>query len=216
MSRDDLQMGEPKDPAVLEADFPRASSLDGRWYRAHSDGHLSDPDRGCWWFASYVPPRLGEGRFDLPAPRGTCYFADVIEAAVRERLGPRWGRHPYLPPVAYATGMTVSEVNLNPHVDADDVADTDCVAAAGFVTREISDAPYALTQRHAAAFAKAGFEGILYAPRFTPGKVRAVAVFGEGGRPSPGRAAVEVADWQAELKSPVRSTVARRRARIIP
>lgn len=210
-----MQLGEPKDPAVLAAEFPRASSIDGRWYRAHSDERVSQPDRGCWWFSSYAPPDPVEGRFDLRKPRGTCYFADLIEAAVRERLGPVWGRHPFLPPVAL-TGTAVSVVDLTPYVNADDVADTDCVAAAGYVTREVGDAAYSLTQRHAEAFAAAGFGGISYGPRFTPGPVRAVALFGDAGRPSPGRAAADVPGWEGELKSPVRSTVSRRSATVIP
>lgn len=210
-----MQLGEPKDPAVLEAEFPRARSMAGRWYRAHSDGYSSEPDRGCWWFASYVPPGPAEGRFDLRRPRGTCYFADLVEAAVRERLGPVWGRHPFLPPVALV-GTTVSMVELAGVVGADDVADTDCVEAAGYVTREVGDAPYSLTQRHAESFAAAGFQGILYGPRFTPGPVRAVALFGDAGRPSPRRAAAAVPGWEGELKSPVRSTVSRRSATVIP
>lgn len=215
MSRDDVHLGEPKDPTVLASEFPRVSSISGQWYRAHSDGRAALPDRGCWWFASYVPPGPVEGRFDLRAPRGTCYFADLVEATVRERLGPTWGGHPFLPPVALA-GTTVSVVELTPYVDAEDVADTDCLAAAGYVTREVGAASYSLTQRHAEAFAAAGFGGISYGPRFTPGPVRAVALFGDAGRPDPGRAAAEAPGWKGELKSPVRSTVSRRSATVIP
>ncbi|MGI8415131.1 MAG: RES domain-containing protein [Nakamurella sp.] len=47
-----------------------------RLVRAH---HLANSP---WWFA-----HDGEGRFDLPAPYGTCYLASHPAAAVRERLG---------------------------------------------------------------------------------------------------------------------------------
>lgn len=36
---------------------------------------------------SLIPSATGRRRFDRTAPRGTCYRADIIGAAVRERLG---------------------------------------------------------------------------------------------------------------------------------
>ncbi|MBB1516519.1 RES family NAD+ phosphorylase [Tessaracoccus sp. MC1679] len=214
MSREDISLGEPHPSTELAADFPRCTGVDlSRWYRAHSDGYPAEPDRGCWWFAS-IPP--GDGRFDLAQPEGTCYFADNIEAAVRERLGEVWGTHPILPPVAL-DGTTVSSVDLRPFCEPEDIADTQSVEAAGYVTREISaGAGYGLTQRHAAAFLAAGFSAIAYAPRFTPGAVNALALFGSEGRPRPSRGAAEVSGWTAELRTKVRRTVTRARARVIP
>lgn len=213
MSREDISLGEPHPPAELAAEFPRWAGVDlSLWYRAHSDGYLGEPDRGCWWFAS-IPP--GEGRFDLASPEGTCYFADDIEAAVRERLGKVWGSRPILPPVAL-DGTTVSSVDLRPFCKPENIADTQSVDAAGYVTREISaGAGYELTQRHAAAFLAAGFVAVAYAPRFTPGAVNALALFGTGGRPSPGRDASEVPDWKDQLRSKVRRTVTQSRATIV-
>lgn len=215
MNRDQIQLGEPEDPAVLAAEFPRLGSLGtAPWYRAHSANYPDQPDRGCWWFSSVSPPQSAEGRFDLPHPKGTCYFADDVEAAVRERLGSAWGRHHFLPPISL-TDTTVSMIDPTSYVRARDIAHTDHRDAAGFVTREIGGgAPYELTCRHAAAFSRAGFEGIAYRPRFTPGDVLALALFGNAGRPVPRRLASDVPGWQAHLRSPIMSTISRRRAKI--
>ena len=216
MSRDDIQLGEPAEPTLLAAEFPRLRSFGASgWYRAHSDSYPDQADHGCWWFASVAPAGAPEGRFDLPHPEGTCYVANDVEAAVRERLGTTWGRHRFLPPVSLI-GTTVSLVDPSRYVQPSDIADTDHEDAAGFVTREISGgAPYGLTHRHAIAFKAGGFAGIAYRPRFTPGNARALALFGEAGRPTPERAASEVPDWQSQLRSPVRSAVSRRRATVI-
>lgn len=213
--RDQLALRGPADPADLRDGFPRAKSLAGTWYRAHSSTHPQMKDRGCWWFASYVPPATGGGRFDLPHPNGTCYFADDIEAAVRERLGEPWAAHRYLTPVALA-GTTVSQVNVSGHVKPGEIADTDHKGAVGYITRELeAAAPYSLSQQHAAAFADAGFEGILYRPRFTPGAARALALFGAAGRPQPAQLATPVLGWKSTLSSPLRRTATRRRAKIV-
>ncbi len=56
-------------------------------------------------------------------------------------------------------------------------------AAADFgVTRELeSMTPYDVPARWAAAFDAAGFDGIWYGPRFSPGSASAVALFGAAG-----------------------------------
>ncbi|GMA89270.1 hypothetical protein GCM10025868_45200 [Angustibacter aerolatus] len=55
-------------------------------YRAH------DHDLGPWWWSSGGP-----GRFDLEAPRGTCYLATTALVALRERLGPVLSARAVLP-----------------------------------------------------------------------------------------------------------------------
>ncbi|MFT4297318.1 MAG: RES family NAD+ phosphorylase [Micropruina sp.] len=214
--RDAVFLGPPKKPRALAKNFPRADGLPlDQWFRAHWDGRPAEPDRGCWWFASFTPPAVGEGRFDLPEPRGTCYFADDIEAAVRERAGRRWGTGRFLPPAALA-GTTVSHVDLRPYTDGHHVADVDHRDAVGYVTRELyGGARYKLTQRHADAFDKAGFRALRYRPRSTPGDPAALALFGAAGRPEPPRPAAEVPDWRTQLRSKVRDTVKRSRATII-
>ena len=51
----------------------------------------------------------------------------------------------------------------------------------------------------------------MYGPRFTPGSVSALAIFGEAGRPTPPRPADPVPDWKTKLRSPKRSRVTSRK-----
>ncbi|WP_414654855.1 hypothetical protein [Iamia sp.] len=37
-----------------------------------------------WWFASVPVDEAGGGRFDLPAPEGSCYLGTSVSAAVLE------------------------------------------------------------------------------------------------------------------------------------
>jgi hypothetical protein len=137
-------------------------------FRAHSI------HRGPWWFGSDA-----SGRFDLPAPRGTCYLALDPESAVRERLGPVLGGRSQLPE-STLIDVVVSSLTLpRPRP----VADVQSRRAATFgVTRELETmVPYAVPQAWAQALAQARFEGVRYGPRFTPGRASAVALFGEAG-----------------------------------
>ncbi|MGN6634758.1 MAG: RES domain-containing protein, partial [Oryzihumus sp.] len=74
-------------PRTRLAGFP-AYRLDPRTVLCRA--HLAA--NGPWWFS-----HDGGGRFDLPAPRGTCYLATDPAAAVRERLGAVLGGVPYVP-----------------------------------------------------------------------------------------------------------------------
>ena len=79
-------------PSVPLDGFPTRRITPGQTLqRAHTVAY------GPWWFGSD-----GVGRFDLPAPRGTCYLADSAVVAVRERLGIVLGGRPVVPasPVA--------------------------------------------------------------------------------------------------------------------
>ena len=59
---------------------------------------------GPWFFGS-----TGAGRFDLPdtGDDGTCYFADEVETAVRESMGPRMSADQTVTP-DLAAAFTVS------------------------------------------------------------------------------------------------------------
>ena len=177
----------PEDPAEL-ARFPQRA-VDGTWFRAHVD--RGGRDHGCWWFASVDPAdRDACGRFDLPAPDGTCYLASTEEAAARERVGTQLrstsGRESVLAAVlATPQGpVTVSETEV-PSVRA---ANLPVKPAQRWVNRSLSVGTgiYAVTQAWAAAFRAAGFGGIVLEPRFAGGsRVRSLAVFGRAGRPRP-------------------------------
>ncbi|MFC6005939.1 RES family NAD+ phosphorylase [Angustibacter luteus] len=141
-------------------------------YRAHQR------DRGPWWFAS------GGGRFDLVEPRGTCYLATTASAALRERLGPVLARRATVP-ASTLDGVVVS--TLRPGAASSSellrLANLRSSRAAEFgVTRELeSMTPYDVPRRWASAFDAAGWGGIRYGPRFSPGGASAIALFGPAG-----------------------------------
>lgn len=165
-SRERVAQGPP--PADL-AGFP-AYRLGTRQelHRAHRR------DRGPWWFGSD-----GGGRFDLPAPRGTCYLATDPLAALRERLGVVLGPEPSVP-ASLLEQAVVSRLGVPTEQQ---LADLLARAASDFaVTRELqSMTPYAVPQAWARAFAGASYQGVRYGPRFSTGEVSAVALFGEAG-----------------------------------
>lgn len=127
-----------------------------------------------WWFGNDA-----SGRFDLRAPRGTCYLAGDAETALRERLGPVLGARAAVPESALE-GVVVSALRLAAGTQA---ADLQSRRAAAFgVTRELETmVPYAVPQAWARAFDAEGFGGVRYSPRFTPGDAYAVALFGAAG-----------------------------------
>ena len=172
-SRERTALGPP--PASLDGFPAYLVDTDTDLFRAHGAG------LGPWWFGSD-----GTGRFDLPAPRGTCYTALDPLSALRERLGPVLGTSQAVPE-SLLEASVVSRLRLPA---AREVADVQARGAAAFgVTREVeSIVPYAVPQAWARAFDESGFGGVKYGPRFTPGACSAVAVFGDGG----------VADWPSD------------------
>jgi len=149
--------------------FPRRTLKEGAaWFRQHAAGV------GPWWFSSN-----GAGRFDLPAPRGTCCLASSAHAAVEERVGPDLAAHG-LVPSSLLEGRLVSGLKLPHPVVA---ANVDSAAASRHgITRELAVmVPYEIPQRWAAALAAAGFDGIVAGLRFTPGTPVGLALFGKAG-----------------------------------
>lgn len=157
----------PADPRAL-AGFPRRRLDAGTaLWRVGRKG------RGPWWFGSSLA-----GRFDLPAPRGTCYLALDPLAAVLEVIGP--GR----------TGGAVSEAFLEerrirelPLPRTASLADLAARAAARFgVTLEVGTAvPYDRPQAWAARLDQAGAGGVVYLVRHDPSGAEGVALFGGAG-----------------------------------
>ncbi|MDY7528691.1 MULTISPECIES: RES domain-containing protein [Cryobacterium] len=144
-----------------------------RKYRSHPIG------RGAWFFAS-APGGPGGGRFDLAPPLGTCYLADTVAVAVRERLGPSYAASGMVPRWA-AEEFQVTELDLSAGKKCADVAAAD--AATFGVTRELSTMDsYGVPQQWAALFESLGFDGIRYPARFSTGySPDAWAVFGAAG-----------------------------------
>lgn len=152
--------------------FPRWSLTTERTlYQAHSTGN------GPWWFAS-----APGGRWDLAKPYGTVYLADNPEAALRERIGRVLSSRSRLTN-AEVDASRVSELHVP---DTVRLADLCSAKAADYgITREIHTVtPYAVTQAWAAAFHDAGMGGVRYDARFSTGRARAYAVFGDAGASS--------------------------------
>ena len=166
--REALAQGGPPAAADLRGFPVRRLSAGRAVYRAHGVG--ASP----WWYASG-----GTGRFDLPAPQGTCYLADSALVAVRERLGVVLGGSAEVPAGLFV-GTVVSRLTL-PAPAA--LANLRSVAAARFgVLRELEVmVPYGVPRAWARAFATAGYDGIAYGARFTPRRAGSIACFGAAG-----------------------------------
>ena len=157
----------------VRAKMPRVI-LEGTLFREHALRE-NVPDGGCWWFSG-----SGEGRLDLEEPMGTCYLGETAGVAVRERCGRLIAMGVPITEAMYQ-GRVVSEVTVPRRAAVADFTATASLAAG--VTGELSAVPdYGLSQAWAKACASAGFDGLKYAPRFTPGGGEAAyALFGEAG-----------------------------------
>lgn len=136
-------------------------------FRAHATTY------GPWWFCSDL-----NCRFDLRAPRGTCYVGLDPATAVRERLG----EVATLGVVSYAAAAEFEVAHLH-LTETWQVADSAHPTPANFgVTRELgTGTPYTVSQAWATAFDH-HFEGVCYQSRFTTGQDQhAVALFGPRG-----------------------------------
>lgn len=168
MSREQVAQ-QPPAPGIIRlgARFPKA------WLEVTdvvARVHSADLDAG--WYSSSM-----QGRFDLAAPRGTCYAADTIAAAFRESLGVvAVGGHV---PRADAEARAVT---LLTGIRDRFAAVSDPGAAAFGITSELTSmTPYATPQAWAQEFDEVGFGGVRYASRFTPGPATAWAIFGPTG-----------------------------------
>ena len=72
-------LADPPDQRNLTSGLPACADLPSELHR------LSDWP-GTWWFADASPEHDTGGRFNLPAPEGTCYLAETLEGALLEKL----------------------------------------------------------------------------------------------------------------------------------
>jgi hypothetical protein len=176
---------QPPSPDVDLSVFPAVESRGTTFYRAKRH------DRGAWWFASTPADADGVdgGRFDLATPRGTCYWADSVEVAVRERLA----HHTLTTNTVFAARareMVVVAARASRGRRFADVTDPAAVrSGVGAELQTMGD--YRVPQAWARAFDAAGFAGVRYSTRFTSAAAaNAWAVFGSAGvprRPRPER-----------------------------
>lgn len=159
----------PPAPGQSLKRFPdRKVRMGTPWNRAHK------AELGPWFFASE-----GSGRFDLPHPRGTCYVANTPETAARELIGPDLIGSRAVPD-SFLDERVVSKIPLPTEVLAAKL--TSNAALEHRVSGELGSMPdYSVPQRWAQAFHEHGFSGIWYQPRFSPGKGRALGIFGPSG-----------------------------------
>lgn len=175
MSRNTLAQ-QPPDPALNWANFPLSRPRTGRLlWRAARRG------REPWWFCA-----CGDCRFDLDAPRGTCYAGTDEFSGILESIGWEWagGQPLTLAFVRMRTLHSSSAVLTGP------LANLASRKAIGFrVTNELSDmTPYDTPRAYARlldAARRAGkqvFAGIRFRTRFDTGStIRGVALFGDVG-----------------------------------
>ncbi|MGH9917852.1 MAG: RES family NAD+ phosphorylase [Nitrososphaerales archaeon] len=130
--------------------------------------------REPWWYCSD-----GDCRFDLDAPKGTCYLGTDELVGILESIGPELSNG--VVAITFLEQRKLfSWTPRNPLRTADLVSRR----AAGFgATNELSTMrPYAVPRSWARAFEGAGFAGVTYRSRFDPGATpRAVAHFGPAG-----------------------------------
>lgn len=163
-----LHLKAPPPPAQLKAGFPHRDYRAGaELFRSHAHGS------GPWWFSS-----SGKGRFDLAAPKGTCYVAEAEVTTLLET----WAGMQVVP------GYLVEERDTTRlHLPADvAVADLTSNRAVQFgVTAEIfTTTDYPHTQLWASALSEAGFDGIRYWSRHDLAHTAAcLALFGPAGSP---------------------------------
>lgn len=176
-------------PPAGPAPIPAVARPAEAW-RAHI--HRPDPSAGAWWFASGP-----DGRFNLDAPRGTCYLASDAASALRERLGPTLSGVNSVE-AADVDPVAVSRLPVPRGRDLADTTAAEAVAVPG-LTREICTVvDYELTRAWAAWFDSHHCGGVQYSARHTTAlDSLSYALFGKAGtrttRPHETRQAREVA-----------------------
>ena len=168
-------------PASLQG-IPTIRPAADPWYREH--GHrASSVDGGCWYYAPLPADPSTGGRFDVPAPAGTCYFADRPLTAALERVGRFTAQHKPIPVDLLADRVVTT-------VDAADLPATavhllaERAATRGVTGELFTMADYSVPQAWARAIHDQGHPALVYTPRFSPSG-RAIAVFGpQGPRPT--------------------------------
>jgi hypothetical protein len=131
-------------------------------------------DRSSWWFGNNR-----KNRFDLPAPKGTCYTAEDRWGAVAESIVAP-GQHDGVVAEQFVLDRRITRLSVP---TTHRLADTTDRSALGYgLTNELGVVhDRSRTQAWAATFHNAGFEGIRNLLRADPGRSTGQALFGEAG-----------------------------------
>lgn len=172
-----MPLSEP--PATGELRRLPAERLAGRkLYRLYNRRRASP-----WWFASAPRDAAEGGRFDLPAPDGTCYFGTTSAAATLEGLQDLLGTG--LLHRSVLERLALAEIAAPATAPVAAKLTTARATALGVTAGLWADADRALTQRWAAALHRvweALYAGIQHDPT---GRARAVALFDAAGEHPP-------------------------------
>lgn len=175
----------PGDPEEL-ARFPTRTLRTGT-----SIHRIHHAELGPFWFGSAEPKADTGGRFDLPSPLGSSYWALQSEAAFLERLA----RRPVtVVPLELLDRFLLSTVDLPDDLT---VANSPVKRARGFgLTAEFHTTSHLpITRRWAAALSAAGHRGLLAIPRHdVTARLRTLTLFGRSGEHRPRR-------WRAHTQS---------------
>lgn len=166
--------------AALPAEPLRGRILHRVWRIRAPDGTTSAEP---WRFASSTQDSPGGGRFDLPAPMGTCYMATGSVGAVLEALQMSLTNLPRAELAARRRAEIVPPHDTPPaaKLTAQKVAGTHGVTAALWAWED-----RALTRRWAAALRRDGwwalYSGVAHDPS---GRLRGIALFDHAGAHPP-------------------------------
>lgn len=128
-----------------------------------------------WWFSCD-----GTGRFDLPAPDGTCYLALSQSAALRELVGPDLAAAGTVPSSVLADRV-LSRLALPGPVRAANVSSNRASNSFSVTAELVTMIPYTIPQRWAAVLHDSSFDGIAFTLRFSAGRSAGLALFGRAG-----------------------------------
>lgn len=179
-----IPLGEPPVGAGALVDCPR-QPLAGRtlhrvWRAVLADGTLRvDP----WWLASAPEDRPAGGRFDLPAPMGTCYLAATPVGALLEAFQ----AHLTALPASELRSRRIARLRAPEGAPPGARLTSRLLAGRHGVTAALwAGSDRALTQRWAAAFRRDGWWALYGGLQHDPtGRLRGWALFDHAGAHPP-------------------------------
>lgn len=168
-----MPLTEPPAPSAL-ARLAGITTAGRSLHRAFRAGR-----RSPWWFASAPADPIEGGRFDLPAPDGTCYLATSAAGAVLEAFQD-FGRG--VLPLSELGVRARAEVVAPAHSPRAAQLTAARARAVGVTQALWAGSDRALTQRWAVALRRAGWLALWHGTQHDPtGRSRSVTLFDTAG-----------------------------------